>query len=129
MIEIVAGNHVPDLPFVIVNRVGCHVDLTGIAELWDGPTVAAIRWGLRDNGGVQYGRVTLKDGTRTSIRGAGRRYGLAETASWIGSASLSATRTGTRAHVYFKEGRGRRAATRLMTRGGSPRTSRSCRSR
>jgi hypothetical protein len=33
MIEIVAGNHVPDLPFVIVNREGCHVDLTGICEL------------------------------------------------------------------------------------------------
>ena len=26
MIEIVAGDHVPDLPFVIVNREGCHVD-------------------------------------------------------------------------------------------------------
>jgi hypothetical protein len=30
MIEIVAGDRVPDLPFVIVNREGCHVDLTGI---------------------------------------------------------------------------------------------------
>ena len=42
--------------------------------------------------------------------------GLAETPSWIGSASLSATRTGTRAHVYFEEEPGRRAATRLTTR-------------
>ena len=30
MIGIVAGDRVPDLPFVIVNREGCHVDLTGI---------------------------------------------------------------------------------------------------
>jgi hypothetical protein len=35
---------VPDLPFVIVNREGCHVDLTGIEELWAANTVAAIRW-------------------------------------------------------------------------------------
>jgi hypothetical protein len=43
MIEIVAGAHVPDLPFVIVNRVGCHVDLTGIGKLWDAQTLASLR--------------------------------------------------------------------------------------
>jgi hypothetical protein len=35
MIEIVAGDHVPDLPFVIVDRQAATVDLTGIGELWD----------------------------------------------------------------------------------------------
>ena len=43
MIEIVAGAHVPDLPFVIVNRVGRHVYLTGIGELWDAQTLASLR--------------------------------------------------------------------------------------
>ena len=44
MIEIIAGQHVPDLHFVIVNRLGCHVDLTGIGELWDAQTLASVRW-------------------------------------------------------------------------------------
>jgi hypothetical protein len=38
-IEIVNGGHQPQLPFVIVDREGRHLDLTGIGELWDGPTV------------------------------------------------------------------------------------------
>jgi hypothetical protein len=38
-IEIVNGGHQPQLPFVIVDREGRHVDLTGIGELWDGPSV------------------------------------------------------------------------------------------
>ena len=46
------GEHVPDLPFVIVNREGCHVDFTGIGKLWDAHTVASVRWARRDNGGV-----------------------------------------------------------------------------
>ena len=53
----------PDLPFVIVDRRGCHVDLTGIGELWDGPTTARVQWGLRNNGGIEFGRVIKKDGT------------------------------------------------------------------
>jgi hypothetical protein len=61
--EIRAGDHVPDLPFVIVNRQGIHVDLTGIGELWDGPTTAMVQWGLISNAGIEFGRVTLKDGT------------------------------------------------------------------
>ena len=73
MIETIAGDHVPDLPFFIVNRVGCHVDLTGIAELWDAQTVASVAGDFATTA-ASNGRVTLKDGTRTSIRGAGRRY-------------------------------------------------------
>jgi hypothetical protein len=54
------GEHEPDLPFVIVDRQGCHVDLPGIGELWDGPIVARV---LRDRGGTSLGPVPLKDGT------------------------------------------------------------------
>ena len=63
MIEIIAGDHVPDLPFVIVNRQGIHVDLTGIGELWDEPTTAMVQWGLINNAGIEFGRVTKRDGT------------------------------------------------------------------
>jgi hypothetical protein len=62
-LEIRAGNHVPDLPFVIVNLQGIHVDLAGIGELWDGPTTAMVRWGLRNNAGIEFGQVVTKDGT------------------------------------------------------------------
>ncbi len=34
--EIIAGNRVPDLAIVIVNRRGCQVDIAGIGRLWDG---------------------------------------------------------------------------------------------
>jgi hypothetical protein len=57
---------VPDLPFV--DREGYHVDFTGIGELWEPQTDASVRTrGLPDNGGVQYGRVTLKDGSRRNL--------------------------------------------------------------
>jgi hypothetical protein len=62
-LEIRAGDHVPDLPFVIVNRQGIHLDLTGIGELWDGPTTTMVVWGLRNNAGIEFGQVTKKDGT------------------------------------------------------------------
>jgi hypothetical protein len=52
--------------FGIVDREGCHVDFTGIGELWGAQTVASVRWALRDNGGVEFGRVTLKDGAKAS---------------------------------------------------------------
>lgn len=68
-IHIINGDHEPPLPFVIVDRMGLHVDLTGIGELWD-PTVAEIIWGLRDNDRRPYGVVKLKNGT-------GRRFGNA----------------------------------------------------
>ena len=45
-IEIINGDDVPPLPFVIVDRRGCHVDCKGLGELWD-PTVAKVEWGLR----------------------------------------------------------------------------------
>jgi hypothetical protein len=61
--EIRAGAHLPDLPFIVVNRQGIHADLTGIGELWDGPTTTQVVWGLRDNGGIAFGRVTKRDGT------------------------------------------------------------------
>ena len=40
MIEIVAGDHVPDLPFVIVDRQGGHG--RSHRELWDGNGVATV---------------------------------------------------------------------------------------
>jgi len=66
-VEILNGDHHVDgkgnLPFVIIDRTGVHVDLTGIGQLWDAPTVARIDWGLRDVSGKVFGRVTLKNGT------------------------------------------------------------------
>jgi len=67
MIEIVAGDLSPDLPFVIVNREGCHIDLTGIGQLWDGPTVASIRRALSSSSaacdGLRRTRALLSFGT------------------------------------------------------------------
>ena len=57
----------PDLPFVIVDREGCHVDFTGIGELWEPQTDASVRnGGCRTTAASEYGRVTLKDGTKAS---------------------------------------------------------------
>ena len=58
----------PYLPFV--DREGCHVDFTGIGELWDAQTVASVCWGLRDVASLEYDRVTLKDGTSATSRSA-----------------------------------------------------------
>jgi len=61
-VEIIAGDHEPNLPFVIVDRRGIHVSLTGIGQLWDGNTMAKLRWGLLDNQGNEFGRINFKDG-------------------------------------------------------------------
>ena len=39
----------------------------GIREFWDAETVASARRGQRDNGGVDYGRVTLKAGAKRNF--------------------------------------------------------------
>jgi hypothetical protein len=39
-VEIINGAHEPPFPFVVVNRFGMHVDLSGVqGQLWDEPTV------------------------------------------------------------------------------------------
>lgn len=61
-VEIINGEHVPPIPFFIVDAVGCHVDLSNVVgQLWD-PTVARIDWGLQDAAGKTFGRVQLKNG-------------------------------------------------------------------
>ena len=39
-----------------------HCDLSGICELWDGPRVAKIQWGLRNPQRTEFGRITLNNG-------------------------------------------------------------------
>ena len=63
----------PDLAFVLVDREGCHVDFTGIGELWDAQTVASVRWRLRGNaaGATVYGAIHLVSGNLTLTGAAG----------------------------------------------------------
>lgn len=62
-VEIINGDHIPNLPFMIVDKHGLHVDLSNVTgELWD-PTVAKIEWGILHPGtGRTFGRVHLKNG-------------------------------------------------------------------
>jgi hypothetical protein len=62
-IKIINGDHVPNWPFVIVDAVGMHVDLSEVrGELW-ADNVARIEWGLVDAAnGKTFGRVILKNG-------------------------------------------------------------------
>lgn len=61
-VEIINGDHVPPIPFIVVDGTGCHVDLSNVGgQLWD-PTVAKIEWGLTDASGKVFGRVQLKNG-------------------------------------------------------------------
>lgn len=67
-VEIINGDHAvsgaggANLPFVIINRLGLHVDLSGVGELWD-PTVQKIVWGFRDEHQRVCGRIELKNST------------------------------------------------------------------
>lgn len=64
-IEIIAGEHTPDQPFMIVDRYGMHVDLTVVlGQLWDPNTIAKVEWGMFDAGGKTYGIVSYKNGER-----------------------------------------------------------------
>lgn len=63
-IEIINGDHDPALPFMVVDRHGMHVDFSTVThQLYDQNTVAKVEWGLVDQQGRLFGRVTLKNGT------------------------------------------------------------------
>lgn len=62
-VEILNGDNDPPLPFVIIDRVGHHVDLSQCGgELFDPPTTSRIIWGIRSPTGQTFGRVELKNG-------------------------------------------------------------------
>lgn len=54
LVEIIGGDHEvgphgDNLPFMVVNRTGCHVDLTDVShQLFDPNTVAKVIWGFFD---------------------------------------------------------------------------------
>jgi hypothetical protein len=61
-IRILAGDHDPPHPFVVVDNFGLHVDLSKVhGQLWD-PTVEEIIWGHRAVDGRIFGTVRLKNG-------------------------------------------------------------------
>lgn len=67
-VEILNGDHDVagrgNLPYMVVDRLGLHVDLVGIGQLWDAPTVSRVEWGLRTLDGRVHGAVSLKSGQR-----------------------------------------------------------------
>jgi hypothetical protein len=47
LVEIIGGDHVPPHPFMVVNRNGCHVDLSDVSHtLFDPNTVSKVIWGF-----------------------------------------------------------------------------------
>jgi hypothetical protein len=68
-VEIINGDHeVAGAPFdakhafIIINRIGLHVDLNGVGQLWDHQTVRHVFWGIRDERDRVCGRIELKNG-------------------------------------------------------------------
>jgi hypothetical protein len=62
-VTIISGDHIPPIPYMIVDNVGMQVDLSGVkGELW-GPTVARVEYGMTQQpSGKIFGRVVLKNG-------------------------------------------------------------------
>jgi len=65
-LQITQGDHVPNLPFMVLDGRGFLIDLSKVSgNLWD-PTIALVEWGMTSTG-EEGGRIVLKDGT-------GRRF-------------------------------------------------------
>lgn len=62
-VQIINGDNDPAHPYIAVDRLGMQVDISNVhdGQLWD-PTVARIEWGILDQQGRRFGRVTLKSG-------------------------------------------------------------------
>src|SRR5271156_2547582 len=66
-VAIINGDHKPPIPFVVVDRLGMHVDCNVAGgQLWDPITVARIEWGFVKDG-VPFGLVTLRSGQRRAF--------------------------------------------------------------
>jgi hypothetical protein len=68
-VEIINGDHEvagapasAQLAFIVINRIGIHVDLNGVGQLWDHQTVRHVFWGVRDEQQRVCGRIELKNG-------------------------------------------------------------------
>ncbi len=62
-VEIIGGDHIPPIPYMVVNNRGMHVDLSEVrGELWDPANTAKVVWGIREVSGRVYGTVQLKNG-------------------------------------------------------------------